>query len=138
MASAPQRRQGAPSTGIRRLLALIVEGQNPAPSARHAAAATPACLRPLEACVAPHFKSTDGSWNKEMLAELSARLHAAVARGDVGAARWLISQGADPLWLNEDLECTLHAACTAGNVETIAFLVDDWARIGPHTTCGDG
>ena len=116
---ASQRRQA----NVASLLALIVEGQNPAPDKQRVACA-PSCLRPL-LCVAPHFKTTDGSWNKEMLVELSSRLHAAVSRGDMAAARWLISQGADPLWLNEDLECTLHAACTAGKVETIAFLVDD-------------
>ena len=104
------------------LIALVIEGQNPARSQESAAG--PNCLRPL-LCLVPHYKTPDGTWNEEMLSQLSLRLHTAVVRGDLAAARWLISQGADPLWLNEDLECTLHAAATLGNLETSQFLVDD-------------
>ena len=50
---------------------------------------------------------------------LSQRLFHVVEQGDVATARLLLSQGASPLWLNEEQETSLHAAAMGGHVDAI-------------------
>ena len=69
----------------------------------------------------------DGSFNivHSGSDDLSKQLQAALERADIRLARHLLSLGADPLWLNDEQETSLHTAALCGNVECIKLLLDE-------------